>query len=272
MSVGFIGTGSMGAMLVRAMVRSGRLAAKDVYAANRSPEKLLRLEGEVPGIVSGSNAEVLARCATVFVCLKPAEALVTLLEHKSALSNDHLIVILANLISLETLEKEFPCRFAKVIPSIAAESNAAATLVMPGSRASEADRRMLVNLVSGMGSVHVIAEAFGRSCTDLTSCGPAFIADILQQMAAAACRANPRLDPAFAWDLVADMAAGTLKLLRESGLALEEIRARVAVPGGTTAEGLEVLDARMPTVWDEVLARTRESEAVRRKKLGVAVG
>ena len=40
MKTGFIGIGSMGDMLVRALLRSGALAAEDVWAANRSPARV----------------------------------------------------------------------------------------------------------------------------------------------------------------------------------------------------------------------------------------
>jgi len=48
MNTGFIGIGSMGGMLVRSLLRSEALAPNDVWAANRSAEKLDVLAAAFP--------------------------------------------------------------------------------------------------------------------------------------------------------------------------------------------------------------------------------
>jgi len=62
MNSGFIGIGSMGGMLVRALLRSEVLAPKDVWAANRSQAKLDALAVDYPGIHIASNREVAGQC------------------------------------------------------------------------------------------------------------------------------------------------------------------------------------------------------------------
>ncbi len=48
MNIGFVGIGSMGGMLVRALLRSGALAPNDVWAANGSTAKLDALAVDFP--------------------------------------------------------------------------------------------------------------------------------------------------------------------------------------------------------------------------------
>ncbi|HKD14773.1 MAG TPA: NAD(P)-binding domain-containing protein, partial [Candidatus Angelobacter sp.] len=49
LKIGFIGAGTMGAMLVRALVRSG-VSTSNIWAANRSEAKLESLANECRGL------------------------------------------------------------------------------------------------------------------------------------------------------------------------------------------------------------------------------
>jgi competence protein ComER len=62
MNTGFIGVGSMGGMLVRALLRSGALSPADVSVANRSKSKLETLALHFPGVhvMSTSNSPDIA--------------------------------------------------------------------------------------------------------------------------------------------------------------------------------------------------------------------
>lgn len=67
MKVGFIGTGSMGSLLIDAFLSSGALNPCDVLASNRSLNKLLELEDRHPGInLCGSNSETATGSDIVF--------------------------------------------------------------------------------------------------------------------------------------------------------------------------------------------------------------
>jgi competence protein ComER len=80
MNTGFIGIGSMGSMLVRALLRSGALAPNDVWAANRSAEKLDALAAAFPGIHISSSREVAAHCGLIFLCLSASDTASVLAE------------------------------------------------------------------------------------------------------------------------------------------------------------------------------------------------
>lgn len=48
MKVGFIGTGSMGSLLLEALIDSGSLAPNQVYASNRTPRRLSGSSSDTP--------------------------------------------------------------------------------------------------------------------------------------------------------------------------------------------------------------------------------
>jgi competence protein ComER len=74
MNTGFIGIGSMGGMLIRALLRSRALAVENAWAANRSEDKLTALAAAFPGIHVASNRKVAANCDLIFLCLKAPDA------------------------------------------------------------------------------------------------------------------------------------------------------------------------------------------------------
>jgi len=58
MNTGFVGIGSMGGMLVRALLRSRALTVENVWVANRSEGKLKALASEFPGIQVASGRKL----------------------------------------------------------------------------------------------------------------------------------------------------------------------------------------------------------------------
>jgi len=67
MNTGFIGIGSMGGMLVRALLRSRLLAPQEIWAANRSAAKVDALAADFPDIHIASAKQVAANCDLIFI-------------------------------------------------------------------------------------------------------------------------------------------------------------------------------------------------------------
>jgi len=263
MKTGFAGIGSMGGMLVRALLRAGALTPKDVCVSNRSPQKLAALAAEFPGLHLATNRELAAHCELIFLCVKAGDAPTALAQMDAELYPGQLLVTTASVISLQALEDRVPCRVAKLIPSITQEVKAGIALLMYGSRATSQDRLTLDDLLELISHPLVIPEALSRPAIALTSGGPALIAYLLQSMAEEAVRANSDLSPDLAQSLVQETAAATLQLMTRAKMGPEEVVRRVAVPGGMTAMSLEILARYVPQAWQSVFTETarREKEA-----------
>lgn len=267
MDIGFIGTGSMGGMLIRTLVRSGALRPGHVWAANRTPAKLERLATELPGIHCAPAAAVAEVCPVVFLCVKPNETAAALAEIGPSLRAEQLLVLLSNMLALTAVEGRIPCRVAKLIPSLAQQVGAGVSLLMYGRRITPADQDLLSGLMAYVSQPLVVAEHQGRTCSDLTSCGPAFLACVLREMAQAALRVQPDMPPELADELVRETALATARLLTEGGLTAADVMARISVPGGITAEGLMILTEQLPPAWEAVFHTTREKEELKKERL-----
>jgi competence protein ComER len=269
MNTGFVGIGSMGGMLVRTMLRSRALAGENVWVANRSQAKLEALAAEFPGIHVASDQKLAANCDLIFLCLKAGDTASVLAQMDPELHPGQLLVTTASQIPLHALEDRVPCRVAKLIPSITQEIGAGIALLMYGSRATADNHKLLEHLLGSISHPIVIAESQSRPAVGLASGGPAFMAYLLQSMAEEAARSNPDFPRELARSLVQEMAAATLRLMAEASMNSEEVIRRVALPGGMTALGLEVLSRHVPQAWQAVFRESAQKERSAREELAL---
>jgi len=267
MNSGFIGVGSMGGMLVRALLRSGALLPKDVWVANRSQAKLDTLAIHFPGIHVASNSQLAESSDLIFVCVGPEDFGGVLEEIRSKLHSTQLLVTISAAVPLQALENRVPCRVAMLIPSITQEIGSGITLVIYGSRVNTADRNLLEQLLGRISQPIVISESLARPAIGLASGGPALIAYVLQSMADEAVRSNPEMSPELANKLVQETASATMRLITEANMTREEIIRRVAVSGGKTALAIEILSRYIPQAWETMFRETAGREAESRGSL-----
>ncbi|MGZ4134924.1 MAG: late competence protein ComER [Tumebacillaceae bacterium] len=258
MRIGFIGTGSMGSMLIRSFIQSTPSSSDlQVVACNRSPEKLALIASRYPQLETAETPEeTVSRSDVVFLCVKPGDAPGVIKKVRPFLREHHYFISINSAVMLEEMESTLPCRITKVIPSITQVALAGSMLVMHGNRLSIEERHFIESLLEKISKPTVIEESDVRVCADLSSCGPAFLAVLLQEFAMAAVRQGgiPR---DLADTLVKDMAMGVGKLLTEEGFEFADIIHRVSVPGGITAEGVKVLQPSMSGIFDQLLVTTR---------------
>lgn len=267
-NVGFIGLGNMGHMLVTALARTQALGPGEIFASNRSPEKLKRLAAAAPSVqVAYSNRELVQRCQTVFLCVKPGETRAVLEETAPYITPDHLLVAITNSIDIPVLEKAVRARVAKVIPSIVQNVDDGVSLLMFGERCTTDDVGFLTRLMAKISRPHVIEESQARVASDLTSCGPAFLSYTFRAMAQAAHHYQPDLSPETIEALIRETAVATCRLMEQTGLSFDDIIARVSVPGGITADGIKVLDEQMAGVWEQVVETTIVKEEAKKAKV-----
>jgi competence protein ComER len=267
MHAGFIGIGSMGGMLVRALLRSKGLAADEVWAANRSSAKLDALAHDFPGIHVASPKQIAAKCELIFLCVGAGDAPSVLAQMDPELYPPQLLVTTTGVIPLRALEDRVPCRVAKLMPSITQEIGAGIALLMYGSRVTAEDRSMLDKLLGQICRTVAISESLARPAIGLTSGGPALLAYLMQSMADEAVRSNPELSPELARELVQETARATMRLLHEGNMTTQEIIGRVAVPGGMTAHAIQILSRHVPQAWQAIFQETAAREAKARQSL-----
>lgn len=242
MRVGFIGTGSMGTILLEAFIASAALSPNQITASNRSRAKVLKLSERYPGLIAAeNNMETVSESDIVFLCVKPLEFKKVLEEVRPYLREDHLVVSITSPILIDDLEKQANCKIAKVIPSITNSVGAGASLMMFGSRCQDEDRSLLSDLFGKISRPLEIQESHVRVSSDIVSCGPAFMSYLLQRFITAAVE-ETGVSQEEATFLTSQMIVGLGELISKGAFDLPTLQQRVCVPGGVTGAGIMALE------------------------------
>ncbi|KYG67672.1 pyrroline-5-carboxylate reductase [Bdellovibrio bacteriovorus] len=115
--VGFLGAGNMAQAMIKGLVEGG-VPAKNIYASNRTPGKLQKLEEQFKINPVSSNDELIDRCDIIILAVKPQD-LLNALEPVTRAFDEHKIVIsVAAGIRMEKLERFIQgARLARVMPN-----------------------------------------------------------------------------------------------------------------------------------------------------------
>ena len=231
MRIGFIGAGSMGSALARGL---GEPAV--IYDADE--ERAEALVAEVGGSVAGSNSELAGQVDLVVLCHKPAQLHDVAEEAAPAAKAVASIVAATRIADIEAAYPGTPVY--RFIPNLPVEVGRGVFCYAAGTNAADGPEQEVLQLFGRSGVVIELDEPLIEPAMALMSCGPAFLALVVEAMAGAGARHG--LDPAQATRLVVETMAGTAAYLDSNDLDAAELRGRVATPGGVTEKGLQALE------------------------------
>jgi competence protein ComER len=254
--VGFIGTGSMGGVLIQSFIKSNALKPEEILITNRTIKKAELLAEMNPGIHLSHTAEEVAIYSDIlFLCVKPLEyrSLINIIA--PFLRSDQIVISITSPVLIRHLEAKLPCKIAKVIPSITNFELSGATLCMYGSLMTDKDKELLESLLCHISKPVRIDERHARVTSDISSIGPAFMAFFVEQLVHAAVEIT-NISREEANRLAGEMLLGTGLLLTAGGFTPDTLQQRVSVPGGITAKALQLLHHRTEGVFLDVIKAT----------------
>jgi pyrroline-5-carboxylate reductase len=267
----FIGLGSMGSMLVGGFLSSGGLQPSEVVLSTRTKSKLGEAQARWPGILTaGTNAQAAGQARHVFLCVKPADVKAVLEEISPSLCAGAHIVSIAGTVPMAAIEDLTGHPVTKAIPTVASEVGGGVSLLCHGKKVQPEDAAFVEGLFRGIGGVRRLPEEDLDMGVELTSCMPGFIASIFQEIVESALRHSDSIGRADAEQMVLQTLLGTARLLAEKCMGFDEAIERVATKGGITEEGVKVLRAGLPPVYDEMFNRTMEKRNALKDKVSVA--
>ncbi len=203
-------------------------------------ERAERLAAEIGGEVAASNADLAERVDLVVLSHKPAQL------DEVADQVDGAADALASIVAatrLELLEGAYPgVPVYRLIPNIPVEVGRGVFGYARGSHAADGPENELLRMLGRCGTVMELDEPLLEPAMALMSCGPAFMALVVQSLADAGERHG--LDAKTAARLVVETMAGSAAYLDANDLDAADLRHRVATPGGVTERGLAVLEDR----------------------------
>ncbi len=255
MRIGIIGTGNIGGMLSKAFATAHPEAQVTIY--NRSRGKANRVAAGLANVyVTNSSIEAAQGADTVFLCTKSTDGWSVLDEVAPRLSRSQTLVTTISSIPLSDIEQITDASVAKVIPSVVQSVQSGVILVTYGPTMAQNARERLTQLLSSIAHPQAVSEAQVRVYSDLCSCGPAFMSELLVHWADAAASTG-NITNEDAESMLVGTLIGLADLLR-SGKSLGEVITSVAVPGGVTETGILSLRQSVPQVFQQLHQATQQ--------------
>jgi len=252
----FIGGGKMAEALVGGLIAADWARPEEIAVVERYESRRDELAERFPDIhlLTGPRANT-----ATLIAVKPQD-IDAALASLSGLGPRRVLSIAAGT-TIATLERALDDGTAVVrsMPNTPALVGEAASAIAPGRHASDDDLAWGRSILESVGVVVTVDEADLDAVTGLSGSGPAYVFAFAEALAVAGERAG--LDPGVAVLLANQTIVGSAKLLADSDDDAAQLRRNVTSPGGTTAEGLAVLEAEgfAELVADAVAAATKRS-------------
>lgn len=239
MKIGFLGCGSMGGAIARAVSQ----VTKDIVLTDRSGRG--KALADQLGVAYGSAQEIARDCDWIFLAVKPQMMEAALSPIRESLQGKKpLLVTMAAGLSMEKIETmaggDLPV--IRIMPNTPAMVGAGMTQYCCNSLVTEENERHFLSLMAHTGHVDKLEEGLIDAASALSGCGPAYMYLFLEGLAdgAVAC-GIPR---AKAYEYAAATMEGAAKLMLTAGQHPGQLKDAVCSPGGSTIQGVRVLEEK----------------------------
>jgi len=239
--VGFIGAGVMAQALLDGMLRAGAAEASRLYAADPSPARRSLFAERIGDHALADNLELVRACDVVVLSVKPDVVLLVADQIAGAVSAEKLVISIAAGVSLAMLEERLGTgRVMRVMPNTTALVGAGASAYCPGPDATDDDAALAETMLDAVGVCVRVEEKLMDAVTGLSGSGPAYVYVAIEALSDGGVRMG--LPRSIATRLAAQTVMGAAKMVLETGRHPGELKDQVTTPGGTTIEGLHMLE------------------------------
>jgi len=245
-TIGFLGAGKMATALAKGIVRAGLVRPSRIIASDIFPGARKAFAKEIGGEVTTSNAEVLKKASVILLAVKPHQVEEVFASVRDVVTRQHLIIsIVAGLkttapVFSEVFGPKPAFRFIRVMPNTPALVGEGAAAFCLGINAKAADAKLAARILGGVGMAVEVPERLLDAVTGLSGSGPAYIFETIEALSDGGVHAGLPRD--LSTQLAAQTVLGAAKLVLETGEHPGKLKDMVASPGGTTIEGLRVLE------------------------------
>ncbi len=273
MHVALLGGGRMGEALAVGLVDAGWDPAM-IAIAEVDADRRRVLETRLPDVrVVPSPSWAAADAEMLILAVKPNDAAAALESCADVLPAGALVVSIAAGVTIAALEAAAPGHpVVRAMPNTGALVGRGAAAIAAGMHATEIDLELAERVLGAVGIVVRVPEYQLDAVTGLSGSGPAYVFLVAEAMIEAGVLVGLPRETADA--LVRQTLMGAASLLTDGTDSPEQLRAAVTSPGGTTAAGLQVLEAHgvRAAMMDAIQAATRRSTELGRAPAAATPG
>lgn len=254
-SIGFLGCGNMGGAIARAVCRAA--APGGVYLANRTAAKAEALAKEL-GCRTADNRQVAADCQLIFLAVKPQmmQQLLQPLQPVLAARPDRFVLCsMAAGLSIQRIRQmaggDWPV--IRIMPNTPAAVGAG-MIQYSAEGVTPQELEAFCQVMAPAGRLDPLPESLMDAASCVSGCGPAWVYQMIEALADGGVACG--LPRAKAQEYAAQMVLGSARMVLESGSHPGALKDAVCSPGGSTIQGVRVLEEHglRGAVMDAVIA------------------
>lgn len=260
--IGFIGAGNMGGALCLAASKTDCV----LYVSDRDAAKAAAL-CSLTGATQTDSETVCATCDLIFLGVKPQMLAAVADELAPALgarTTPYCLVSMAAGVTLETLGQLFPgAAVIRIMPNTPVAVGQGMILYCCNAVTSAQQVNAFLYAMESAGKVDLLDERLFDAATSVSGCGPAFAYMFADALAKGGADCGLPYDKAAAY--AAQMMLGAALMMQTDGRSPDELRQAVCSPGGSTIEGVKILQSQG---LEQTVADAVKASFERNKQLG----
>lgn len=240
--LGIIGCGNMGGAMLRQLLKSKMFSPDEILISDKNTALTECLRREL-GVAIAPNNQEAAKAPALLLAVKPQYLSGVGEEIAETVSSGCLILSIVtgwNLNMLQELLKTDQAHIIRIMPNTPAMVGEGVLAACRGGNVTDAEWEWAMKSLSCMGIAEEVNESMMDAVTGLSGSSPAFAFLFLEALADAGVRAG--LPRALSQRFAAQVLLGSGKLALETGMQPGQLKDMVTSPGGTTIEGVAVLE------------------------------
>lgn len=262
MKIGFIGLGNMAKAMIGGMLQKDMVKAEDILGSAKTKATVEKMQKEYGICGMGSNAEVAKAADVLVLAVKPQFFPEVIEEIRGEIKEETLIISIAAGKTLQWIEEAFDrkIKLVRCMPNTPALVGEGCTGVCVNPYVSEEETEYSLKLMESFGKAYLVPERLMDAVGAVSGSSPAYVFMFIEAMADGAVAAGmPRTQ---AYEFAAQAVYGSAKLVLETGRHPGDLKDMVCSPGGTTIQGLRVLEEKgmRGAVMDALLACVEKSQ------------
>lgn len=236
MKIAVLGCGKMGGGIAERLAKEHEL-----FLFDHNPEKTNALSKKMGGKSCKNAKEAVSKGEVIILAVKPKDFNELAKEIHREIYAEQLVISCLTGITTEALQEYFvEIPVLRIMPNLAVIFGEGVIGAADTGNLTKSYKEKANKLFSPLGEVHWIPETQIDAISSLTGSGPAFVSVFIEAMVDAGIAMG--IDSEKAKQLVFQLMTGTVKVLKETGKHPGSLKWEVSSPGGTTIEGLRVLE------------------------------
>ena len=242
MKLAFIGGGVMGEAIIAGVLGKGLAQPSDVAVCEIVPPRRDYLSQTHGVTVTESALEAAVRADVVVLAVKPQEFADTAKGLAGALKPGQTVMSIMAGVTISGIQAALGHQaVVRAIPNTPAQISEGMTVWTATPAVTEASREAVRGVLAVLGQeIYVADEKYVDMATAVSSSGPAYVFLVIEAMIDAAVHIGLRREMATA--MVIQTVLGSARYAQATGKHPADLRNQVTSPGGTTTEGLRVLE------------------------------